>query len=98
MTMNSSLGNWSSHKCGSLDEKEYEDNPDLFGIEEAINEGWKLNFDYKESDGKSYEGLVVLPKKIAKLNNKILIHGYCDQWKKLWYFRFTDILNFTFCP
>ena len=96
--MNSSLGKWPAHKQGLLNEKEYENNPDLFGIEEAISEGWKLKFDYQEPDGKSYEGLDVQPNKITKLNNKILIHGYCDQWEKEWYFRLTDIIHFKYCP
>jgi hypothetical protein len=97
-TMNEALTRWCEYKWGDLDEKQYEEYPTLFLLEELIGEKLKVTLDYRKIDGQWEDGLVVLPKRLAKLKGKAFFHGYCEKWKKEYYFRMDRTRNITLAP
>jgi len=58
---------------GSPSERDYERYPDLFFIEEALGQGWELEFDYTSLMGDRVEGLVGTVRRIAKDGGKIYL-------------------------
>lgn len=97
-TMSNALGKWCDYKWASLDEKDHEEHPELYWLAEAISDEWKVVLDYPKVDGTWEEGLVVLPKRLAKLKGKAFFHGYCEKWKSDWYFRMDRIRNLRLAP
>lgn len=85
-TMSDALTEWSRYKWGGLTEEEHERHPELYWLGEAISEEWKVVLDYRKMDGKWEEGLLVQPKRFAKNKGQIYLHGFCDKWKKEYYF------------
>ena len=92
-TMSDALKKWSKYKWALLDEKEHEEYPELYWLSEAIGESWKVSLDYRNFEGKWEEGLIVLPKRFAKLKGKVFLHAFCEEWKKEWYFRMDRMRN-----
>ena len=97
-TMSDALTKWSEYKWALLGEKEYVEYPELYALGEAISENWNLKLDYLKPDGYWEEGLVIQPKRFAKYRNKVYIHGYCEQWKKQWFFKMDLIKSIKVFP
>jgi len=81
-----------------VDEKEHEEYPSLYPLGEAIGQEWKVVLDYRKIDGQWEEGLIVVPKRLAKLKKEAFFHDYCEKWKKDWYFRMDRTRNITLAP
>ena len=92
-TMNEALTRWCEYRWAGLDEKEHEEYPKLYLLEEAIGEGWKVVLDYRKFDGTWEEGLMIQPKRFAKKKGRIYIHAFCEQWNKEYYFRLDRMRN-----
>jgi hypothetical protein len=97
-TMNNALTKMAAYKWALLDEQDCESSPDVCWIEEAISEEWKIKLDFLKLDGQWEQGLIVLPKRVAKLKDNIFIYAFCDQWKKHWYFGMDRIRNLKPIP
>jgi len=92
-TMANALGKWVEYKWADLSEEEHEDYPVLYMLAEVITDELKVTLDYLKTDGKWEEGLIVQPRRFAKLKKRVYLHGTCDQWKKDWYFRMDRLKN-----
>ena len=92
-TMSNALGKWVEYKWADLSEEEHEDYPVLYMLAEVITDELKVTLDYLKTDGKWEEGLIVQPRRFAKLKKRVYLHGTCDQWKKDWYFRMDRLKN-----
>jgi len=97
-TMSDALTKWGKYKWALLDEKEHEQYPVLYLLGEAISEGWRVKLDYQKFDGQWEEGLILLPKRFAKLKDKVFLHAFCEKWEKEWYFHMDRVKNINLVP